>query len=323
MKISLILPVYNVELYVEQCLLSCINQNIPSTDYEIIVVNDGTKDNSLEIVNRIASQYDNIIVVSQENAGLSAARNKGLSLAKGDYVWFIDTDDYIKESCLKEITEKFENNNLDALSIAAVNFYGDGSIEARRVYKNDNIVYNGNDALALSYYYVCAPFTIYRREFLLKHNLKFMLGVFHEDNEFTLRAYYFLNRVSSYSPVLYFVRQNPTSITRSVNPKKSYDCIEVAKSLSYFNDSIVCDELKYVYYNQIGLLVNNSLYNILRSKHDNVALKEFGIFICANNSVFDSLTRSSIMKYKIEGLLFKIFPKYIINTYKILTNLKF
>ena len=103
MKISLIVPVYNVEKYIEKCLLSCLKQDIPQSDYEIIVVNDGSPDSSLAIAERIAAAATNIIIVSQKNGGLSAARNTGLKIAKGDYIWFIDSDDTIKENCLKSI----------------------------------------------------------------------------------------------------------------------------------------------------------------------------------------------------------------------------
>src|SRR5690554_3713943 len=129
-KISLIIPVYNVEKYLEKCLNSCMNQDISEEEYEIIIVNDGTKDSSLSIALKFEQKYKNIKVYSQENQGLSAARNKGLSLAKGEYVWFIDSDDWIKENCLKSITDKCFKENLDALAIAAANVI-DGKNERR------------------------------------------------------------------------------------------------------------------------------------------------------------------------------------------------
>ena len=113
MKLSIIVPMYNVELYIEKCLLSCLNQDLPASDYEIIVVNDGSPDSSLAIAERIASLYDNLTIVSQKNAGLSAARNKALSLAKGKYVWFVDSDDRIQENCLRYILDECYNNGLD------------------------------------------------------------------------------------------------------------------------------------------------------------------------------------------------------------------
>ena len=117
MKISLIIPVYNVEQYLEKCLLSCLDQDLPQSDYEIIVVNDGSPDGSLAIAERIAATATNITVVSQENGGLSAARNTGLEIAKGKYVWFIDSDDTIKKNWKKGLLSGIVNTLVTALLI--------------------------------------------------------------------------------------------------------------------------------------------------------------------------------------------------------------
>lgn len=103
--LSIIIPVYNVENYVEHCITSCLKQNILISEYEIIIVNDGSTDNSLFIAEKTATGHPNIKIISQCNKGLSMARNKGLSLAQGDYIWFVDSDDYIEENCLKQIIE--------------------------------------------------------------------------------------------------------------------------------------------------------------------------------------------------------------------------
>ena len=98
MILSIIIPVYNVEKYVEKCIRSCENQDIPKENYEVIVVNDGSPDGSLAIVERLANEFSNIKVINQENKGLSMARNTGLEAAKGEYVWFVDSDDWIEEN---------------------------------------------------------------------------------------------------------------------------------------------------------------------------------------------------------------------------------
>ena len=103
MKLSIVIPVYNVEKYVNRCLLSVLNQKVSSNEYEIVIVNDGSTDSSLSIVEEMIESYNNVILVSQENAGLSAARNRGLLLAKGDYIWFVDSDDWIDDDSLISI----------------------------------------------------------------------------------------------------------------------------------------------------------------------------------------------------------------------------
>lgn len=105
---SLIVPVYNVEKYLGRCLKSILSQDY--TDYEIICVNDGSTDRSLDILNEYASRYTNIKVVSQVNQGLGEARNTGLKYVTGDFVWFIDSDDWIEEGALRSITNFIQKN---------------------------------------------------------------------------------------------------------------------------------------------------------------------------------------------------------------------
>jgi glycosyltransferase involved in cell wall biosynthesis len=114
MKFSIIIPVYNVEKYIEKCILSILNQSY--SDYEIIVVDDGSKDRSGEICDRYAREYDNITVIHIPNGGVSNARNVALAKAKGDYIWFIDSDDYIETNALEIIKSHIEKySNMDLL----------------------------------------------------------------------------------------------------------------------------------------------------------------------------------------------------------------
>lgn len=317
-KISLIIPVYNVDKYLRKCLNTCISQDFSEKEYEIIIINDGTKDNSLSIALDFEQKYKNIKVYSQENQGLSVARNKGLSLAKGEYVWFIDSDDWIKECCLREITDMCINNSLDALAIAAANVI-EQNIERRFSYKLKG-VYSGKEILRKGVMSVCAPFTIYKREFLLEHQLFFKRGIFHEDSEFTPRAYYNLNRLSLYDDICYFVRQNPTSITRTPNPKKAFDCITVAKCLSDFSDNVDKD-LKIQFDNLISLNINNSLYNSIEMSK--VKINELNHFIFEHKFLFKHLLNSSKYRYKLEGLIFYILPKKTVQVYQCIQKLNF
>ena len=126
MDLSIIIPVYNVEKYIEKCLLSCIKQDISYEDYEIVVVNDGSPDNSITIVERIAKDYSNIRIINQENQGLSGARNTGMKHAKGNYIWFVDSDDYIEENCLGRIVS-YLNGDLDILQLQYRHVFEDGT----------------------------------------------------------------------------------------------------------------------------------------------------------------------------------------------------
>ena len=117
-KLSFIVPVYNMEEYVGRCLNSLLNQDIPFTEYEIIVVNDGSTDSSLKILHEYAEKHANIRIVTQENKGLSAARNIGLREATGEYIWHIDSDDWIVENCASRLLELCKRDDLDMLEVA-------------------------------------------------------------------------------------------------------------------------------------------------------------------------------------------------------------
>ncbi len=119
MKFSIIIPVYNVEKYIERCLLSVLNQSYQN--YEVIVIDDGSKDKSGEICDKLAEKYERMLVKHIPNGGVSNARNIGLEQASGDYVWFVDSDDYIEKDALQKLTILIEKHiNLDWLIFDAV-----------------------------------------------------------------------------------------------------------------------------------------------------------------------------------------------------------
>lgn len=113
MKLSIIIPVYNVEEYIEKCICSLQVQDIPSTDYEIIIINDGSPDNSREVIVRLAKQFNNIVFIDQENKGVSLARNAGIDRAKGKYIVFIDPDDYVISNSFSGILAAADLNNAE------------------------------------------------------------------------------------------------------------------------------------------------------------------------------------------------------------------
>ncbi len=108
--LSIIIPVYNVADYIGDCLTSCQDQDLDCGQYEIICVNDGSTDNSLDVLKTFAEKHDNIKIISKENGGVSSARNAGIEAAAGKYIWFIDSDDFIKKNCLKPLLQALEDH---------------------------------------------------------------------------------------------------------------------------------------------------------------------------------------------------------------------
>lgn len=324
-KFTLIVPMYNVEKYIEKCLLSCLSQNLQSDEYEIILVNDGSPDKSLVIAERIARKNKNIRIISQENAGLSEARNTGINNAHGKYIWFVDSDDTIKENCLYELYDQCERQHLDLLAICAADVIND-KIERRFSYKCTDVL-RGVDVLDLGWMVCCAPFTIYRRTFLLDNKLKFYSGIYYEDTEFTPRSYYYAGNVGFSNEVLYFYTANPTSITRTVNPKKAFDRIKVMLSLhNFYHQNMQCTHSGFMH-NYISQMYNSALLNFTEKSSNGYVLqnseKKFTEELLDNTILLEHLKKSSHIKYRIEGFLFSLFPKYTIFIYrlmKFLTN---
>ena len=122
MFLSVIIPVYNAETYIGECLTSLLRQDIPAEDYEIICVNDGSRDGSLALLQRFSRENPNLVIIDKENGGVTTARNAGLAAAKGDYIWFIDADDLIPENCLGSLRAKTEAENPDRLTFGAYQF---------------------------------------------------------------------------------------------------------------------------------------------------------------------------------------------------------
>lgn len=302
MKLSIIIPVYNVEKYVEKTLASVCNQDYD--DYEIIIINDGSPDNSLRICEEFAKTCSrNIKIISQANGGLSKARNTGFDNAKGEYIWFIDSDDWIKENCLKEIVAML-TDNVDELVIGDANVSDNGAIinEQNLFPKFDKSTVSGKEAWTLGINQLCAAvFTIYRREFLIKNNLRFMEGIYHEDAEFCPRASYLSSAIRYMSSVVYYVRQNPNSITRSFNAKKSFDDIIVAQSLLQFIEKEqISGPIRKYFLKFISVIINNSFHDIAIG--DNNTIKTFEEYF-RRSEVSSALLSSKQFKYMIEWFL--------------------
>ena len=228
LKLSLIIPMYNVELYIEKCLRSCINQDLPSTEYEIIVVNDGSKDNSLSLAETMSQEYPNIHIVSQANKGLSSARNTGLKRAKGEYIWFIDSDDWIESNVLGKLYDAASQNNLDILRFAwnivdkRKKKYRDSSEAIHTPIYDEplsGIEYTKN-VLGIVLY---APSFWYRKQYLLEHLFYFKQGITYEDVEFNTRVIPQASRVMSIRQTCYNYFQRNNSITKQVSQETIKD----------------------------------------------------------------------------------------------------
>ena len=312
MILSVIIPMYNVEVYIRRCLDSCINQDLSSDQYEIIVINDGSPDNSYSIALEYAYNYKNITVLSQPNAGLSAARNAGINAAQGDYLFFVDSDDWIEDNCLSQIAGKLVEEQPDVLCICRCRHDGINAFDLMKFESEDPLC--GPEALRKGLNPM-AQLSIVRKSFLSKHDLYFMVGIYHEDSELTPRMHYLATKVSFLDGPIYNYYVNPKSIMRVVNPKRAFDGLTVCESLFSFA-RVLSQQDRIVFDNIISMYLNNTLDII--SKTEKKYQKQYIQTIKDKIYLFESLKRSSVLKYNIEGFMMGFAPSLCLYLYKMM-----
>lgn len=234
MKLSFIVPIYNVAPYVRMCVSSLLSQDYK--DYEIILVDDGSSDSCPEICDEYERKFDNIHTIHQKNAGLSAARNSGIKIAKGEYICFVDSDDYWQHNVLAGLMAQIERDNLDVLRFRLQYVNPEG--EAYNPYKSDP--FKGNDYSAVStdgvsflnsrmntqcyaWQFVLRRdliYTLHNTHSTSENNILFTPGIYFEDTDWTPRMLCKANRVASTKTVVYNYLQREGSITNAVNRSK-------------------------------------------------------------------------------------------------------
>ena len=310
MLLSIIIPLYNAELYIERCLSSCINQNLSPDEYEIIIINDGSTDKSLEVAKEVTRNSTNATIITQSNQGVSAARNHGLSVAKGEYIWFVDADDWIKENCIKDIYGRVKKSEVDICMISVYYVIDNKCIHKFSYSELSGIVVEGKSFIRNRKMQAPVQFSIYKHAFLTENLLQFKNGIYHEDCEFSLRSYFFAKKVTFIDEAIYFYYQNPTSITQVSNPKKSFDYIIVADSLYEFSKTYVEANDKPFFFNYISLDINTALHNLNKISDPSVK-KAWENKFHEHKHLISVLLKSSRLKYRLEGILFKMSKQYI------------
>lgn len=218
-KVSVIIPAYNVEKYIERCILSVINQTLK--EIEIIIVNDGSNDNTKKIIEKFLGN-NRIIYIEQKNSGLSAARNAGLKVAKGEFISFIDSDDYVDLNFLERLYVSAVQNNAEIAVSSIIRKYV--TYEKWRVhYTTNQVIEDKNKQFEIIKYpnqsYVWNK--LYKKEFLDKINYRFIEGTYYEDILATLLAVLNCNRLCTVKDVNYYYMVNDKqSIVKSKKTQK-------------------------------------------------------------------------------------------------------
>lgn len=319
MKLSIVVPVYNVEQYVRKCILSIINQDDDVfKEFEVIIVNDGSKDKSVEQIQDLVDKYDNITLINQENLSLSVARNNGMSVAKGDYVWFIDSDDWISSDAVSYIMPYLDGVN-DIVTINYIVVKENGEYPVQTIFSEEKTMSGKDSFRQHCEFATMAQRGIYRMKFMQEKGLIFMPGVYNQDDELCLRASYLAETVSILpKPIYYFLRttgDKHKSIMNNVKPKLGYDYLIVSKSLLDFSEKQIKEKDLFIIFQQhIAVLINMGLRAISKCSEDAQKkyidmYKEYGLKKCYYRAGG---------KYSVEGILFSLFPSKMVGIYKMM-----
>jgi len=222
--LSVIVPVYNVDRYLDRCLRSILNQDICPDSYEIILVDDGSTDKGGIICDAYASSESNVFVIHQANQGLSVARNVGLGNARGKYVLFVDSDDSLRQNVFRVLVTTMEESALDVLRFRHTRVY-EGNQPATKEFRQEILplsqgIYRGHDFLIHRLGNECyACQFMVRKDFLTGNNLYFKPGIIFEDTEWTPRVLEKACRVSEIDLLVYYYRVRKGSITQGRSEK--------------------------------------------------------------------------------------------------------
>lgn len=285
-RLSIIVPIFKVEDYLERCIRSLENQDLQHEDYEIICINDGSPDNCREIIMALKEEYSNIILIDQENQGVSIARNNGINIASGKYIVMIDPDDFIKTNSINEKLTYIEENDWD-IAYTGYIILNERMVEC---YQYDILVDQTNILNGVEYFkkYEQGRSEIrdphrsvaifLKTDFLNAHGLRYLDGIpFLEDGEFMTRVNCLANRVSFLNNPFYLRTTRPGSATHSrlyFSEKAREGFIRAAQNLLDFKYCFCQSKEQKVFMNQpiihfvVLYITSLSLYNYLKSFPD-------------------------------------------------------
>lgn len=259
-KISIVIPVYNVENYLKECVDSLINQE-QSNLTEIILIDDGSKDTSGLICDEYSNKYDNVIVIHQQNSGQSKARNNGIKKSSGEYIMFVDSDDYLDdEKIISKILRIIELNSPDLI------MYG-----FKKMYENSDKVYekkiiSGNidikKLIEKNYYKGCPWDKIIKKKILIDNNIFFPEGMLSEDIDFcaNILKNINLNKIEIINENPYVYRQRTNSTTKTIKESHINDIYDII--MKYYEKdapktNIINNFLAFEYAMTLGILNSN------------------------------------------------------------------
>ena len=315
-KVSVIVPFYNVENYIEKCLETLVNQTLK--DIEIILVNDGSKDRSIDIVNKFLKQYpEKIVYLEKENGGLSDARNFGIPHAKGEYIAFLDSDDYVEKDMYENMYELAKKEDSDMVECDFYWEYPD------KLKKDEGIIYHGKKEM-IEKVRVVAWNKLIKKEILEKSDVKFPKGLRYEDVEFTYKLVPYIEKVSFLKkPCVHYVqREGSISNKQNERNKEIFDVLD--NVINYYKENEIYDtykdELEYVY---VRYAFCSSLLRIVKIKDEDIQQKLLDLTWDNVNNKFPNWKNNPILKNNksLKNLYLRTINKFTFNMYTTLLSI--
>lgn len=320
MKLSIIIPVYKVEQFLNQCIRSITDQI--RDGIEIILVDDGSPDYCPQICDEWAEKFSCISVIHQQNQGLSMARNNGLEKAKGNYVWFVDSDDWLLPNAINDVFSVIEKYpDVDVFSSYMRRYY-----EQTERYKDIRSKYYGFNFSGKSYMKHHCPKGasqrfVYKRSFIDNNALRFYPGVLHEDGIWGNSMLYLAKKVHVLERPIYVYRlRNEGSIMSNIKVKSAYDLITGHKILvDFMNKNVAQTDRSFFRCQIFGMVVCAFSFCLHLSQ-----TSEYKVFLCQNQSYIsrEGLNILSIRPYIILAWLMYINPSAVFRYMKAKNKMK-
>ena len=310
--LTVVIPVYNVEKYLKRCVESVLVQEW--NNYDILLVDDGSIDSSPQICDDYVKAYDFISVIHKENGGLSEARNTGISNAEGEYVYFLDSDDWIEPNTFSDLAEVIESDQYDIISFNQEFVKSEHDIiksDSKRIKR-----LTGKEALIDMFSYgfitVFATDKIYRKALFTKNTIQFPVGKYYEDLGTNYKLFLSAKKVYATNQKYYhYLIDNPDAITKSWNEQKFSDMFEFYKDIFY--SDFVGSQLNQEEIQILQLYYVNGLTHILASLYKSKLDKKY---IDITNKVKQELVKNSISLSQMKDQPNKL--KYILFRLKLL-----
>lgn len=255
MKLSIIIPVYNVEQYLPKCLDSILNQSFK--DLEVICVNDGSTDNSLDILKEYKSKDNRVVILDKENEGSGVARNCAIDIAKGEYIYFVDSDDWLEDNALETMIHKADELNTDILIFGGLSYYEDigkagGYSKDKLPLKYFDRIFSSKDIKSDIFKFPSTAWTkLYKKDFLIKNNIRFQHIKVGQDQLPFFHSMIIAERIAILPENLYCYRKNRKGAVTAVKKKKNFSPIYVFYGIEELLEKLSkIDEYKYIFVNR-------------------------------------------------------------------------